>query len=168
NLHITPLKKELAERLEDLRLDLEDSIRLLTTKIQDPPVEPRLQQRILNPPRVQGERSLSPAYNLNLTRNNLNPPLRNLTRNNHPANKQYILLVETRYLLQHLSRSLRLGSRHLNDTTHVPEKQEGDSSQDADVMNPACQHHFLVQALAELGREMGPFQTGRKTRLWRG
>src|SRR2546427_9330906 len=159
NLHVVTLKKELPERLEDFRLDLEDSIRLLTPKIQDPPVEPRLQQRILNPPRVQGQRSLSPAHNLQLTRNNLNPPLRNLTRNNHPTHKQHILLVQTRDLLQDLSRSLRLGSRHLNNTTHVPQKQEGDSSKDPDVVDPACQDHFLVQALSELRGEMGPLQT---------
>src|SRR6266487_4628307 len=122
DLHVTALQEELPERLEDLRLDLEDSIRLLAPKIQDPPVEPRLQQRILNPTRVQGQRSLSPAHNLQLTRNNLNPPLRNPTRNNRPPNKQHILLVEPRYLLRDLSRSLRLGSRHLNNTSHVPKK----------------------------------------------
>src|SRR6266487_3737545 len=93
DLHVTALQEELPERLEDLRLDLEDSIRLLAPKIQDPPVEPRHQQRILNPTRVQGQRSLSPAHNLHLTRNNLNPPLRNLTRNNDSPNKQHILLV---------------------------------------------------------------------------
>src|SRR2546425_6662028 len=145
--------------MEDLRLDLEDSIRLLAPKIQDSPVQPRLQQSILNPARVQGQRSLSPAHNLQLTRNNLNPPLRNLTRNNHPPNKQHILLVETRDLLQDLCRSLGLRSSHLNNTTHVPEKQEGDSSQDPDIVDPACQNHFLVQALSELRGEMGPLQT---------
>src|SRR5437870_7845763 len=119
NLHIPPLGKELPERLEDLRLDLEDGIRLLATEVQDPPVEPRLQQGVLDPARVQGQRSLRPAHNLNLTRNNLNPPLRNLARNNCPPNKQHILLVETRKLLQDPSRSLRLGSSYLDNPTHV-------------------------------------------------
>src|SRR5205809_8094864 len=168
DLHVTALQEELPERLEDLRLDLEDSIRLLAPKIQDPPVEPRLQQRILNPTRVQGQRSLSPAHNLQLTRNNLNPPLRNLTRNNDSPNKQHILLVYTRDLLQDLSGRLRLRSSHLNDPTHIPEEKKRDSSQDPDVMNPACENHLLVQALSELRREMRPFQMGRKSRLGRG
>src|SRR5207249_7401414 len=119
NLHVVSLREEIAEGLEDLRLDLEDGIRLPAPELQDPPVQPRLQQRILDPAGVQGQRRLRPAHNLNLTRNNLNPPLRNLARNNCPPNKQHILLVEPPNLLQDPGRSLRLGSSHLDNPTHV-------------------------------------------------
>src|SRR5439155_24302939 len=159
------LREEIAEGLENLRLYLEDRIRLLAPEIQDPPVQPRLQQSILDPARVQGQRGLRPAHNLNLTRNNLNPPLRNLARNNRPPNIQHILLVEPPNLLQDPSRSLRLGSSYLNNPTHVPEQQEGDSAQDTDIMNPACQNHLLVQALSKLRREMRPLQTRSETLL---
>src|SRR5207247_2737786 len=96
NLHVVSLREEIAEGLEDLRLDLEDGIRLLATEIQDPPVQPRLQQRILDPTRAQGQRSLRPAPNLNPTRNNFTPPLRNLTRNNRPQNNNQTLQSKTR------------------------------------------------------------------------
>src|SRR5438034_8608237 len=119
NLHVVSLREETAEGLEDLRLDLEDGIRLLATEIQDPPVQPRLQQRILDPARVQGQRSIRPAHNLTLTRTKLNPPLRNLTPNNRPANKQHVPLMEARKLLHDPSRSLRLGSSYLDNPTHV-------------------------------------------------
>src|SRR5439155_19962545 len=64
NLHVMTLKKELSEGLENLLLYLEDGIRLFAAKIQDSPVEPRLQQRILNTQRVQRQGGLRPAYNL--------------------------------------------------------------------------------------------------------
>src|SRR5439155_5424097 len=150
NLHVVSLREEIAEGLENLRLDLEDGIRLLAPEVQDPPVQPRLQQSILDPARVQGQRGLRPAHNLDLTRNNLNPPLRNLARNNRPPNIQHILLVEPPNLLQDLCRSLRLGSSYLDNPTHVSQKKEGDPSQDPNVIDPACQNRFLVPALSKL------------------
>src|SRR5436309_8519218 len=119
NLPVVALREEIAERPENLRLDLEDGIRLLAPEVQDPPVQPRLQQRILDPTRVHGQRSLRPAHNLNLTRNNLNPPLRNLARNNCHPNNQHILPVDTRNLLQDPGQSPRPGSSYLDNPTHV-------------------------------------------------
>src|SRR5438046_10481935 len=53
NLHVVSLREEIEEGLENVRLDLEDGIRLLAPEVQDPPVHPRIQQRILDSTRLQ-------------------------------------------------------------------------------------------------------------------
>ena len=56
-------------------------------------------------------------------------------------------------LLDDVRADLCLGSGYLDDSTHVTEEDEGYSSQDSHVVNPAGQDDILVQVLFQLGGE---------------
>jgi hypothetical protein len=69
-------------------------------------------------------------------------------------------LVECADLLDDVRADLCLGSGYLDYSAHVAEEDEGYSSQDSDVVNPACKDNFFVDMVLEFGSESCPLEMG--------
>src|SRR5690348_3189745 len=146
-----PSGKEFPERLDDLGLYSEDRVRFLAAKVEKSPVEPRFKQGVLDASWVEGERCLRSIHHLQLFRNYFDSFFRDLARHNFALDEDNVFLVEGSYLLGDVDADLCFGRGHLDNSGHVTEEDEGYSSEDSDIVNPAGEDDILVQVFFELG-----------------